>query len=75
MYGASYAEAYNMPALANEYFYSFVYQSLYIIPDIIIVIVVGILLFTSKNFTKQVEKYTLMGSKKAEHVEPAKEEQ
>lgn len=69
MYGAKYAEAYNMPALSNEFFYSFVYQCLYVIPDIIIVVVIGILLFSSKNFTKQVERYTLLGSKKAEHVE------
>ena len=74
MYGANYAEAYNIPALSNEYFYSFVYQSLYVIPDIIIVIVVGVLLFTSKNFTKQVERYTLMGTKKAEHVETVEAE-
>lgn len=74
MYGANFAETYNIPALANEYFYSFVYQCLYIIPDIIIVVVVGVLLFTSKNFTKQVERYTIMGSKKAEHVETAQAE-
>lgn len=68
MYGATYAEAYNIPALANEYFYSFVYQCLYIIPDIIIVIVAGILLLSSKNFVKQVERYSLMGTKKPEKM-------
>lgn len=68
MYGADYAEAYNIPALANEYFYSFVYQCLYIIPDIIIVIVAGILLLSSKNFVNQVERYSLMGTKKPEKM-------
>ena len=71
MYGAKYADVYNIPALSNEFFYSFVYQCLYVIPDIIIVIIVGVLLFSSKNFTKQIERYTLMGSKKAECTESA----
>ena len=57
-YGAGYAEDYNMPALANPYFYSFVYQCLYIIPELIIVIIVGLLAFTSKNFRRQVETYS-----------------
>lgn len=56
-YGASFAEEYGIPALTNPYFYSFVYQSLYVIPEIIIVIAVGLILLSSKNFVKQIEKY------------------
>lgn len=58
-YGAGFAEDYNMPALANPYFYSFVYQSMYIIPELIIVVSVGLLAFASKNFRKQVEMYSV----------------
>lgn len=57
----------------NPYVYSLVYNALYIIPEIIIVVVVGVLLFTSKNFTNQVDKYTLMGSKKVEQAEVPEE--
>lgn len=57
-YGAGYAEDYGISLLANEYFYSLVYQSLYVIPEVIIVTVVGVLLLTSGNFRKQVEKYS-----------------
>lgn len=67
MYGAYYAEKFGIPALSNPYFYSFVYQSMYVIPEIIIVVIVGVLLLSSKNFTKQIEKYTLpKAQKKAE---------
>lgn len=59
MYGAQYAEAYNISALSNRYIYSLIYQCLYVIPEIIIVIVVGVILLSSKNFVKQVEKYSL----------------
>lgn len=57
-YGAGFAQDYNMPALANPYFYSFVYQSLYIIPELIIVVAVGLVAFASKNFRKHVEMYS-----------------
>ncbi|MBD5086100.1 MAG: energy-coupled thiamine transporter ThiT [Clostridiales bacterium] len=57
-YGAGFAEDYNMPALANPYFYSFVYQCLYIVPELIIVVIVGLLAFTSKNFRGQIETYS-----------------
>lgn len=57
-YGVGYAEEYGIPLLADPYFYSFVYQSLYVIPEVIIVTVVGVLLLTSGNFRKQVEKYS-----------------
>lgn len=58
MYGAGYASDYNMPLLANEYFYSFVYQCLYIIPELIIVIAVGMILMSSKTFRKQLEIFS-----------------
>lgn len=53
----------------NPYVYSLVYNALYIVPEIIIVVVVGVLLFTSKNFTNQIDKYTIMGTKKVEHAD------
>jgi thiamine transporter len=58
-FGADYAESFGIPALSNAYFYSFVYQCMYVIPEIIIVLVVGTLLLSSKNFASQVEKYSL----------------
>ena len=70
-FGASYAEEYGISALANPYFYSFVYQSMYVIPEIIIVIVVGVILLSSANFRKQVLRYGNF-EKVAEHV-PAEE--
>ena len=57
MFGADYAEEYGISALANPYVYSLVYQSLYIIPEMIIAIVVGVLLLSSGNFRKQVTHY------------------
>lgn len=55
MYGADFADAYGAPALANAYFYSFVYQSLYLVPELAIVLVVGTLALTSKSFVRQIE--------------------
>ena len=66
-FGADYAEQYGISALANPYFYSFVYQSMYVIPEIIIVIVVGVILLSSANFRKQVLRYGNF-EKTAEHV-------
>lgn len=56
VYGAGYAADYNMPALANEYFYSFVYQCLYLIPELAIVIVAALLVLASVSFRKQIEQ-------------------
>lgn len=67
MYGAYYADVYNIPVLSSAYFYSFVYQSLYVIPELIIVIAVGLLIFASKNFRRQIEIYAT--------VKPAVKEQ
>ena len=75
-YGADYAEQFGIPALANEYFYSFVYQCLYIIPDLLIVIVVAVILFSSKNVVREVNRYAMLNRKKAQPLpEPAAEEQ
>ncbi len=63
--GAGYAEEFGISALSNEYFYSFVYQCLYVIPEIIIVTVVGVILLSSRNFLKQVEKYSNQNGKTA----------
>ncbi|MDE5990303.1 MAG: energy-coupled thiamine transporter ThiT, partial [Clostridia bacterium] len=57
-YGAGFAAEYNMPALANAYFYSFVYQCMYIIPELMIVVAVGLVAFASKNFRRHVELYS-----------------
>lgn len=74
-YGAGYADAYGISLLANEYFYSFVYQCLYVIPEFIIVTVVGVLLLTFGNFRKQIEKYSeVKTSADAERVEEVKTE-
>ena len=53
-YGASFAEEYEIPLLANAYFYSFVYQCMYIIPEILLVTVVAVLLLSSSNFKSQI---------------------
>ena len=56
--GAGYAEEFGVSALSNPYLYSFVYQCTYVIPDLIIVIVAGTLILSSKNFRSQLEKYS-----------------
>lgn len=55
--GLSAAEDYGIPALTNPYLYSLVYQTMYIIPEMIIVIVVGVLLLSSGNLRRQIERY------------------
>ncbi|MCH5155591.1 MAG: energy-coupled thiamine transporter ThiT [Clostridiales bacterium] len=62
VYGAGYAADYNISALANEYFYSFVYQCLYIIPELVIVIVAALLVLASQSFRKQIERRIAAGS-------------
>lgn len=57
-YGAFYSAEYNMPAIANAYLYSFVYQCLYLLPELAIVLVVGMIVFASKSFVRQVEMYS-----------------
>lgn len=42
-------------AFASAYFYSFVYQCLYLIPELAIVIVAAMLVLTSTSFRKQIE--------------------
>ena len=66
-YGVTYAEQWNIPALSNPYIYSIVYQSLYIIPEMVIVIVVGVLMLSSANLRKQIARYGNF-EKAAEHV-------
>lgn len=56
-FGAGYAEEFGISALNNPYVYSLLYQTLYVIPDLIIVIIVGLILFSSKSFVKQLERY------------------
>ena len=62
VYGAYYAGVYNISSLANEYFYSFVYQCLYIIPELIIVIIAALLVLSSKSFRKQIERRIALAS-------------
>lgn len=62
--GVKFAAEYGIEALNNPYFYSFVYQCLYVIPETIIVTVAGVILLSSKNFAKQVERYANESHKK-----------
>ena len=64
-FGAGYAEDYGIAALSNPYLYSLIYQCMYVIPEVIIVIVVGVILLSSKNFSHQVERYSLDSRVKA----------
>lgn len=75
VYGAYYAGVYNISALANEYFYSFVYQCMYIIPELVIVIVAALLVLSSQSFRKQIERRVAEGSnvKAVAHDEAATE--
>jgi thiamine transporter len=70
-FGAENATKYGIEAFSNPYFYSFVYQSMYVIPEIIIAIVVGVILLSSKNFVKQVERYSAENKVKADTVTKA----
>lgn len=56
-FGAGYAEDYGISVLANPYIYSLIYQSMYIIPEMIIVIVVGVLALSSGNLRRQILRY------------------
>ena len=71
MYGADFAEQYGLPLLANEYFYSFVYQCMYLIPELAIVIAAGMLVFASKNFRKQISLYIDRNTVEAKPAESA----
>ncbi len=68
-FGAGYAEDYGIAALNNPYLYSLIYQCMYVIPEVLIVIVVGVILLSSKNFVRQVEKYSLYSHAKAKTAE------
>lgn len=78
VYGAGYAVDYGVSALANEYFYSFVYQCLYLIPELAIVIVAAMLVLTSSSFRKQIEiriAAGTVGAKQAAIPQPSPEAQ
>ena len=68
-FGAGYAEDYDIAALNNPYLYSLIYQCMYVIPEIIIVLIVGVILLSSKNFARQVERYSLESHLKARPVD------
>ena len=57
--GAWYAADYGIEALNNPWVYSLLYQTMYVIPDLIIVLIAGVILFSSRNFVKQIERYTV----------------
>lgn len=57
-YGEFYAAEYNMPVLANEYLYSFVYQCLYLIPELAVTLAVSMIVFASRTFRKQIVSYS-----------------
>ena len=73
MYAAVFADQYAMPLLANEYFYSLVYQSMYLVPELAIVLAVGMTVFASGNFRRQIamyaQRYSAAPSDAAEKVE------
>ncbi|MDE5593414.1 MAG: energy-coupled thiamine transporter ThiT [Clostridiales bacterium] len=63
-------------AFASAYFYSFVYQCLYLIPELAIVIVAAMLVLTSSSFRKQIEIRIAAGAKdgkQATAVQPSTE--
>ncbi len=72
--GAGYAEEFGIPALNSPYVYSLLYQTMYVIPDLLIVIVVGLILFSSRSFVKQLERYTSVKQKSSSPEEPAQAE-
>lgn len=57
-YGRGYAEEFGISALNNPYIYSFIYQCMYVIPEVIICVVAAVILLSSKSFVKQMDKYT-----------------
>ncbi|MDE6618192.1 MAG: energy-coupled thiamine transporter ThiT [Clostridiales bacterium] len=58
---------------ANAYFYSFVYQCLYLIPELAIVIVASMLVLTSSSFRKQIEIRIAAGAKGEKQTAAAQE--
>ena len=70
-FGRGYAEEFGISALNNPYVYSFIYQCMYVIPEVIISVVAGVILLSSKNFVRQMQKYTAKKTVAAE--EPATE--
>ncbi len=70
-FGAWYAEDFGIAALNSPYVYSLLYQTMYVIPDLLIVIIVGLILFSSRSFVKQLERYTSVKQKSASTEEPA----
>lgn len=76
MYGAVFAADYGMPALANAYFYSFVYQCMYLLPELTIVLVAGVAALSSRSFARQVDMFSRpadKGSRTSCAAEPAPE--
>lgn len=57
VFGAGYADDYGIAILSNPYIYSLIYQSMYVIPEVIIAIVVGVLLMSSANLRRQIVRY------------------
>lgn len=57
-FGRGYAEEFGISALNNPYVYSLIYQCMYVIPEVIISVAAGVILLSSKNFVKQMQKYT-----------------
>lgn len=69
-FGRGYAEEFGISALNNPFVYSFIYQCMYVIPEVIISVVAGVILLSSKNFVRQMDRYT---AKKTVAAEPAAE--
>ena len=53
----------------SPYLYSFVYQAGYVLPDIAIVIVVGVLVFSSKSFVRMMRKYNAKAAENEQQTE------
>ncbi len=73
-FGVGFAEDFNIPALSSPWVYSLLYQTMYVIPDLLIVIVIGLILFSSKNFVRQTERYALVKKQPVAADNPAIEE-
>lgn len=73
-FGADYAKEFGISALNNPYVYSLLYQTMYVIPDLLIVIIIGVILFSSRNFVRQIERYTSFKQKSAPAEEVGQDE-
>lgn len=70
-FGAWYVEYW--AAFGNAYVYSLIYNALYIVPDLAIVLVAGAILMSSKSFVKTIERYSAVKKPVAQTAEAVTE--